>query len=260
MPVSKACFNIHSQHPITHLLMRHPSLLLLITALTLMPAALHAADKVDPAQQKMREMIRNSMIQLRDANAKLATAQAAQADAEEKVKDLQGQLDALTKKSTAEKHAADQTIDELKTKLLNDDMKINHLTESLGKWKQGYAKLADYAKATEGKRQELASKIILLDRRIAEQQTKNAEMYRLGNEVLDRYAQFGLGTAISAREPFVGITKVKFQNLLQDYQNKLTDETIKSDKSTASSSSASSASTPPASATGPSSASSKKAE
>ena len=56
-------------------------------------------------------------------------------------------------------------------------------------------------------------------------------MYRLGNEVLDRYAQFGLGTAISAREPFVGITKVKFQTLLQDYQNKLTDQTIKPDNS-----------------------------
>jgi hypothetical protein len=56
-------------------------------------------------------------------------------------------------------------------------------------------------------------------------------MYRLGNEVLDRYAQFGLGTALAAREPFVGITKVKFQNLVQDYQNKLTDQTIRPDES-----------------------------
>ena len=157
------------------------SLVILLASLSLPALPLHAADKVDPAQQKMREMIRNTMIQLRDANAKLAVAQAAQAEDEDKIKELQGQLDALTKKSTAEKKAADQSIDDLKTKLLNDDMQINHLTESLGKWKQGYAKLADYAKATEGKRQELASKIILLDRRIAEQQNKNAEMYRIAN-------------------------------------------------------------------------------
>jgi septal ring factor EnvC (AmiA/AmiB activator) len=158
-------------------------------------------------------------------------AQAAVADDEEKIKGLQADLDALKKKSIAEKKAADDSIDDLKTKLANDDLQINHLTESLGKWKLGYAKLAEYAKTTEGKRAELASKIILLDRRIAEQQVKNAEMYRLANEVLDRYAQFGLGTAISAREPFVGITKVKFQTLLQDYQNKLTDQTIKPDNS-----------------------------
>lgn len=199
-----------------------------LPVLLLLLAPVQAAEKVDPAQQKMREMIRNTMLQLRDSNAKLAAAQAAQAEDQDKIKELQGQLDDLTKRSTAEKRTSDQSIDDLKTKLMADDLQIHHLTESLGKWKFGYAKLADYAKQTEGKRADLASKIIILDRRIADQQAKNAEMYRLANEVLDRYAQFGLGTAIAAREPFVGIMKVKFQNLVQDYQNKLTDQTIRS--------------------------------
>jgi hypothetical protein len=155
---------------------------------------------------------------------------------------LQGKLEELTKKSAAERKTANETIDDLRTKLANSELIGNHLTESLTKWKQGYAKLADYAKATEGKRAEFASKCILLERRIADQQLRNAEMYSLANEVLDRYAQFGLGTAISAREPFVGVTKVKFQNLVQDYQNKLTDQTIRPEKSEAASATAPSAS------------------
>ena len=179
--------------------MRKLILATMATAGLLAASALHAADKVDPAMQKMREAVRNTMIQLRDANAKLAAAQTAQAEAEDKVKELQGELDALTKKTTTQKKTDDQTIDDLKTKLAASDMQVVHLTESLAKWKQGYYKLADYAKGTEGKRAELASKIILLDRRIADQQVRNAEMFRLANEVLDRYAQFGLGTAISAR-------------------------------------------------------------
>ena len=209
--------------------MRVPRTLLILAFTGLGIISLRAAEKVNPAEQKMRDAMRNAMIQLRDANAKLAVAQAAQTEDEEKIKELQGQLEALTKKSASEKKTANETIEDLKTKLLNSEMQVNHLTESLAKWKLGYAKLAEYAKATEGKRADLASKIIILDRRIAEQQVKNAEIYRLGNEVLDRYAQFGLGTAISAREPFVGITKVKFQTLVQDYQNKLTDQTIRSD-------------------------------
>ena len=211
--------------------MKTISLALLLTTL-IAATSLHAADKMSPAEQKMRETIRNTMVQLRDANAKLATAQAAKADDDEKIKDLQGQLDALTKKTTTQKKADDQTIDDLKTKLMNDDLQINHLTESLARWKLGYAKLADYAKATEAKRADLASKIIQMDRLIAEQKAKNAEMYRLGMEVLDRYAKFGLGTAIMAREPFVGITKVKFETLLQDYQNKLTNQTIRNEAAT----------------------------
>jgi ABC-type transport system involved in cytochrome bd biosynthesis fused ATPase/permease subunit len=206
-----------------------PAFLITLLILLVSPLPLRAADKIDPATQKMREALRNTMIQLRDANAKLATAQAAQTEAEEKNKELQGQLEELTKKSTSEKKTADATIEDLGTKLTASELQVNHLTESLGKWKLGYAKMAEYAKATEGKRAELASKIVILDRRIADQQLRNAEMYRLGNEVLDRYAQFGLGTAIAAREPFVGITKVKFQNLVQDYQNKLTDQTIRHD-------------------------------
>lgn len=189
-----------------------------------------AAEKADPAMQKMREAVKNAMIQLRDANAKLAAAQAAQAESDDKIKELQGKLDELAKKSASEKKTATETIEDLRVKLANDDLLNTHLTESLTKWKQGYAKLADYAKATEGKRAEFASKCVILERRVAEQQMKNQEMYRLANEVLDRYAQFGLGTAISAREPFVGITKVKFQNLLQDYQNKLSDQTIRKDQ------------------------------
>ena len=202
-------------------------LVVLVTVILAVEPLRAETSKVDPVQQKMREALRNSMIQLRDSNAKLAIAQAAQADDEEKIKDLQGQLETLTKKASSEKKTADETIDDLKTKLATDVLQIAHLSEALGKWKLGYAKLAEYAKQTEGKRAELASKIILIDRRVADQQVKNTEMYRLANEVLDRYAQFGLGTAIAAREPFVGITKVKFQTLVQDYQNKLTDQTIK---------------------------------
>jgi len=203
--------------------------ILALAVITAFSSPLIAADKVNPVEQKMRETIRSTMIQLRDANAKLATAQSAQAEAEDKIKELQGKLEELSKKTDSERKTANETIDDLKTKLATQDLQVAHLSESLGKWKYGYAKMAEYAKQTEAKRADLASKIIILDRRIADQQIKNAEMYRLGNEVLDRYAQFGLGTAISAREPFVGITKVKFQNLVQDYQTKMTQQTVRHD-------------------------------
>lgn len=206
---------------------------MLLGLLTMIAASSQAAEKKagNPAEQKMRETIRNTMIQLRDANAKLATVQAAQAEAEEKIKDLQLQLEELTKKSAAEKKSATDTIDNLQSKLATSEQQVNHLTESLAKWKLGYSKLAEYAKATEGKRAELASKVIVQDRVIADQRLKNAEMYRLGTEVLDRYAKFGLGTAILAREPFVGVTKMRFENLVQEYQNKLTDQAIRHDSS-----------------------------
>jgi hypothetical protein len=48
-------------------------------------------------------------------------------------------------------------------------------------------------------------------------------MYQAGMEILDRYEKFGLGDAILAREPFTATQRVKFQNLVQDLSDKLTD-------------------------------------
>jgi len=69
--------------------------------------------------------------------------------------------------------------------------------------------------------------LIVKLRKTADQQRRNEAMYKLGREVLDRYERFGLGDALTAREPFVGLTRVKFENLIQDYADKLTDQKIK---------------------------------
>jgi hypothetical protein len=55
-------------------------------------------------------------------------------------------------------------------------------------------------------------------------------MYQAGMEILDRYEKFGLGDAILAREPFTAAKRVKFQNLVQDLSDKLTDARIPADQ------------------------------
>ena len=66
------------------------------------------------------------------------------------------------------------------------------------------------ANDTEAKRAKLAELSIHLQRMVDDQKQKNEEMYKTGMEVLDRYEKFGLGEALFAKEPFVGITRTKF--------------------------------------------------
>jgi hypothetical protein len=99
--------------------------------------------------------------------------------------------------------------------------------ESLEKWKKAQAEAADLARKKEGERAALAQQKIVLDRIVADQRTKNAAMYKIGKEILARYEGFGLGTALTAREPFIGTMRVKLENLVQDYGDKLADERIK---------------------------------
>jgi hypothetical protein len=107
------------------------------------------------------------------------------------------------------------------------DGKIANLQEGLEKWKTGYNQVADIARAKEGERAKLAGEKIVLERKVADRETTNMALYKLGIEILSRYEKFGLGTALTSREPFTGITKVKLENLVQDYGDKLAEQKIK---------------------------------
>jgi chromosome segregation ATPase len=182
-----------------------------------------AANEPNPAEARLREGLKNTMLQLRAAEAERATLQVAQAQAAEQKKALEARVEALTKQSVADREAAA----ELTGKLADARTEITRLNESLDKWKKSHGDVTAIAQKKEAERAAAASQVIVLQRQVADQQRKNAEMFKLGNEILKRYERFGLGDALTAREPFIGTTRVKFQNLIQDYGDKLTDQKTK---------------------------------
>jgi hypothetical protein len=198
-----------------------------LVLLTLTQPAAQAADQPASAETRLREMLRTTILQLRAAETERAALQAAQAESAAKEKALTEQVEALTKQSAADKDASDKAITDLKAKVADQDTQIAQLKDALEKWKEGYAKAADIANAKEAERAKLASQVILLDRKVADRETKNAELFRIGSEILRRYERFGIGDALAAREPFVGIARVKLENQVQDYQDKLLDQKIK---------------------------------
>jgi hypothetical protein len=188
---------------------------------------LHAADQAGASEAKLRESLRAAMLQLRTVESDRANLQAAKAELEAKNKELTDQAATMTKQAAANQAEADKTITDLKAKVDERDREIGELRVTLDKWKVDHKMISDIARTKESQRAQLAEKVVMLDRQVADQQRKNAAMYKLGIEVLDRYEKFGLGTALTAREPFVGLTRVKFENLIQDYGDKLADERIK---------------------------------
>jgi hypothetical protein len=188
---------------------------------------LQAADQANSAEDRLRGMLRSTMLQLRDAQNQVATLQSAQAESDKEKKALSDRLDELTKQAAADKDAATKTIADLNAKVTDQTSMIAQFEDALEKWKQAYNKAVEVANTKEAQRAKFESQAIVLQRRVEDDEAKNLALYHLGKEVLNRYEKFGLGTAITAREPFVGTTKVKLENLVQDYSDKLLDQTIK---------------------------------
>lgn len=198
----------------------------------LLTPLLHAAPEADPTA-KLREQLKATMLQLRTAQTNAANMQAAQAAAEAKARELEAQIaklnkqnEELVKQANADKAAAAESIATLETKVAERDKRLVQFNEALEKWKAGYQKAAEVARTKEDERAKLASEAIVLKRTIADREAKNIALFNTSNEILDRFENYALGKALSAREPFIRSTRVKVENLVQGYKDKILDNRI----------------------------------
>ena len=213
---------------------RARSVSLLVFLLIINP--LQAAEPPDPSL-KLRAQLKEVVLQLRSAQTTAANAQAAQAAAEAKGKELEGKIVeleksaiTLTNRSNTEKAAAETSITSLNGKLAERDARIVQFTEALEKWKAGYQKAAEVARTREDERAKLSSELTAAKLTIADRERKNISLFNTANEILNRFENYALGKALSAREPFIGTTRVKVENLVQGYQDKILDQRIAAKK------------------------------
>lgn len=199
----------------------------LLALLFLVSVPVFGAEEQSAVEAKLREGLRTVTLQLRTAENERAALQAEKAAFEEKIRALTEELDAERKLSEEKQKKAEGEVATREERLKNQGGQIADLQASLEKWKKSQQDAVALAQATEEKRKRVAAEVVVLNRKVADYRTKNAAMYQLGIEILGRYERFGLGTALTAREPFVGLTRVKFENLIQDYGEKLATEKIK---------------------------------
>lgn len=86
------------------------------------------------------------------------------------------------------------------------------------------ARFAQQGQALENHRQMLAqarAEIALKDELLVLGRQRNAELYQIASQILDRYAGMGVGEALVRREPFVQAARVDLENRVQDYEDRL---------------------------------------
>jgi hypothetical protein len=200
------------------------ALLLILTA-TLAPAA-EEADPAMAALKRMRDQLRTIMLQQQKTEAERAALAAEKVTLEEKVSTLDANLKKLAKESNLQKETDSKAIADLQDKAAKQAAEIVRLQESLSAWKKGHAEVVDAAKKLDAQRAEHAARAILAERKLADANRKNLDLYNIGQEILAKYEGFGLGTAITAREPFTKSMRVKLENYVQDFGDKLEDGKI----------------------------------
>jgi len=195
-------------------------------------ATTRAADPVDPSV-KIREQLRGVTLQLRTAQTESANAQAEKLAAEQKNaeladknKALETRLTALNKQATADKVATDKSIAALEGKLAERDQLLIQYQQAFENAKAAYQKADSAATTTAEQRAKLAAELTATKHTLADRERKNIALFNISNEILGRYENYALGKALGAREPFIGTTRVKIENLVQGYQDKILDNRL----------------------------------
>jgi chromosome segregation ATPase len=185
---------------------------------------LSAADQTPSAEAQLRDAVKNLMRQVATAQSDLATAQAAAAQAADETKADDAKIKALIKSRVDDKAAADQAVAALNAKIADQATELAQVKAELERAKATGEAAAALATNKEAERAALQAANNVLERTTADRETRNVALFKLANEILDRYEKFSLGQALAAKEPFVGTTRTRLQNLVQDYKDKILEQ------------------------------------
>lgn len=171
-------------------------------------------------ETRLRDALRQAITQNRALEDSQAKLQARLAEVEKQNEALQAQP------RGPDKEAVERMEAECNQRLTEQNEALARAGETLDKWKAAYEEAAGVARAKEAERAQLAARLEGLSQQATACEAKNAELFRVGNEILDRYAAVGVADVLSAKEPFLGFKRVELQNLVQDYQDKILDQKV----------------------------------
>jgi peptidoglycan hydrolase CwlO-like protein len=195
-----------------HSVQKNPSWLVLVAIIALAVGPSFAADKPakDPSkrlQQQLRQAeqekaqlnqkVAEAESQLKDVQEKSAATKRQADEASGRAARLNKELDSLRSQSAAEKDALTAKLAETERKLA--DLKVTYAAE----------------------KQQLEGNVARQRTALAGCSERNARMYKLGNDLLDKYEEKSCMTSVLQAEPFTGLKRAQIEKFVEDEREKL---------------------------------------
>lgn len=172
-------------------------------------------------EERLRNQLRTTTTQLQEAQNELAVLKSGKASSVASAKNAPAADDSV-KKELAE--ARSQLAAERRAREKNHDTIQAALDKSNGQsaqYRNAYEELLKLARAAETERQRLAQEAKTQQVEIAQCEAKNTQLYAVGQEILQAYETMDIGTIMSVRQPFAAQSRVKYEQIAQQYGDKL---------------------------------------
>jgi chromosome segregation ATPase len=207
--------------------MRTSSLKFLLLTLCLAAAGQQAAYADATTEAQLRSALQAATTQIATLEDQVANLQASEAPNVAMIEALRAQLQTLQGggKPGGNGNSAGEAKNDAALKALTRQLAVRNA--ELGKSQAAYEAEAGAATTAATENAALKAQLATASAGLASCNTKNAQLFDLGNQILDAYSHkddvFGV---IADHEPFIGYKRVQLQSIVQDDQDKLYDNQI----------------------------------
>lgn len=182
-------------------------------------------------EERLRAQLRITTAQLQQAQNELATLKAGGPTAGPAVARPAASSDEVDslKKELAQVRAQLRTSQQANARVAEDSEQLRSqsqaATEKAGaqvaQFRNAYDELLKLARASEADRQRLAGETTLQRAALTQCEAKNTQLYAVGLEILQAYETLDVGSVLASRQPFAAQSRVKFEQIAQQYGDKL---------------------------------------
>jgi len=174
----------------------------------------------DTETDRLREALRSATAQVRSLEDARAAQQAKLTAVEQERDRLRKQNDAYKAQVKEAEQAYRQAVKDFNERLAERD-------ESLEKWKSAYGEAATVARTKDAERTKFEGEAKALKASNKACDAKNAELVKVGNDIVRQYEAMSPLEKIWDHEPVLGLKRVDHQNAAQEFRDKILDQKVK---------------------------------
>lgn len=204
---------------------------LLLASLAAMAGTTHAQQPPggQSMEERLRAQLRATTTQLQQVQNELAALKAGQqqpamaqaAPAKPELDVLKKELSQTQAQLAAERQAREAASAGSQQLRQQAQAASDKATAQVAQYRNAYDELLKMARTSEAERQRLATEAATHRTAITQCEAKNAQLYAVGQEILGAYETMDVGTVLASRQPFAAQSRVKYEQIAQQYGDRL---------------------------------------
>jgi chromosome segregation ATPase len=196
--------------------------ILMLSLIAFVPAH---SQQTQSLEERLRAQLRTTTTQLQQAQNELASMKAGQASpakvSSDEIEALKKELTQSRSQLAAERQLRERQGGNVAKVQADAQAAIDKSNAQIAQFRNAYDELLKLARTSEAERQRINADQVQQKTALAQCESKNQQLYSVGQDILRAYENIDIGDVMSARQPFATKARVRYDEIAQKFGDSL---------------------------------------